>query len=254
MHTAPVIQSLWIGDALTAMEQLSIASFLQQGHPYHLYAYDEVRCVPPGAEMRDAAAVLPRNRIFKYREFDSYAGFSNLFRYALLLDRGGYWVDTDVVCLQPFPGGAADLVAGEKVRRRFYSLKRRSAVASCVIRTTPGSALSAYCFRQADSRKPEEIGWGETGPRLLAAAVEKLGLRDCVARSEVFCPVNWWEWDRAIAATPPRGWEAWTTRGTCGVHLWNEIWRREGVDKNGSFPATSLYAQLQRRGLAACRT
>ena len=91
-------------------------------------------------------------------------------------------------------------------------------------------------------------------PRLLAAAVEKLGLRDCVARSEVFCPVNWWEWDRTIAATPPRGWEAWTTRGTCGVHLWNEIWRREGVDKNGSFPATSLYAQLQRRGLAACRT
>ena len=38
----------------------------------------------------------------QYRDHDSYAGFSNYFRYTLLLERGGWWVDTDLICLRPF--------------------------------------------------------------------------------------------------------------------------------------------------------
>ena len=31
-----VVQGLWIGDRLSVMERLSIASFLRNGHQYHL--------------------------------------------------------------------------------------------------------------------------------------------------------------------------------------------------------------------------
>ncbi len=44
----------------------------------------------------------PSSRIFKYTGYDTYAGFSNFFRYKLLLDRGGWWVDADTICLRPF--------------------------------------------------------------------------------------------------------------------------------------------------------
>ena len=32
-----------------------------------------------------------------------------------------------------------------------------------------------------------------------------------------------------------------------GVHLWNEYWRNNNIDKNGSYPKNSLYEQLKRR-------
>lgn len=97
----PVIQSLWIGESLSVMEQLSITSFLSNGHEFHLYAYDDVKNVPEGTVLKDASEIISPDKIFKYKDHDSYAGFANLFRYTLLLERGQWWVDTDVVCLSP---------------------------------------------------------------------------------------------------------------------------------------------------------
>ena len=98
-----LVQSLWIGDSLPAMQRLSISSFLRNGHGYHLYSYNDIDGVPPGTTVKDAATILPRDSIFFYQTGfgkGSYSAFSNLFRYKLLLERGGWWVDTDVVCLR----------------------------------------------------------------------------------------------------------------------------------------------------------
>src|SRR5438105_1989553 len=92
--TGEVIQGLWVGERLSVMERLSIASFLHHGHAYHLYTYGPVAGLPAGAVRQDARAILPESMIFQYRDHASYAGFSNYFRYKLLLERGGWWVDT----------------------------------------------------------------------------------------------------------------------------------------------------------------
>ena len=84
-----IIQGLWIGTELSVMEQLSIASFLHSGHHYHLYVYDDLKHVPAGTVVRDASEILPSSSIFQYKNRPSYAGFSNFFRYKLLLERGG---------------------------------------------------------------------------------------------------------------------------------------------------------------------
>ena len=112
------IQSLWIGGELSPMEQLSIASFLAHGHEYHLYSYGEVGRLPKGAVLKNAEEILPKTAIFQYRQHPSYAGFSNFFRYRLLLRKGGWWVDTDVVCLKPFAFDAPYVFAAERIHRR----------------------------------------------------------------------------------------------------------------------------------------
>ena len=100
------------------MEQLSIASFLQNGHEYHLYVYDAVRNVPARAVIKDANEVLPASRIFQYKDQASYAGFANFFRYKLLLEHGGWWVDTDVICLKAFDFGLGHL----RLQTRHYGV------------------------------------------------------------------------------------------------------------------------------------
>ncbi len=100
-----IVQSVWIGAVLPPLQQLSIRSFLAQGHEYHLYTYGDVENIPQDATIRDGSEVLHRDNIFCYPHGfgkGSYSAFSNLFRYKLILDRGGWWVDTDVVSLRPF--------------------------------------------------------------------------------------------------------------------------------------------------------
>ena len=84
------------------MEALSSASFLHHGHAYVLYAYEEVANIPAGTTVKDANSILPESAIFQYQEHASYAGFANFFRYKLLMEEGGWWADTDVICIKRF--------------------------------------------------------------------------------------------------------------------------------------------------------
>ena len=100
----PTINALWIGQ-LSPVERLCLGSFATQGHPVHLYAYDEIENLPEGVTIQDATQILPRELIFTNqlgKGKGSLAAFSDLFRFKLLLDRGGWWVDADIFCLKPF--------------------------------------------------------------------------------------------------------------------------------------------------------
>jgi hypothetical protein len=69
---ARVVQSLWIGDRLSVMEQLCISSFLRHGHVFHLYVYQQTEGIPAGTVVLDGNQAA--SRIFTYREHKTYAG------------------------------------------------------------------------------------------------------------------------------------------------------------------------------------
>src|SRR5271166_1977550 len=183
------IQSLWVGTRLSTMERLSIASFLHHGHDYHLFSYGPVEGLPAGAIIEDARAILPQSMIFTYRDFDSYAGFANYFRYKLLYERGGWWVDTDTVCLQPFDFEEAYVIASEPTAEGDVAT-------TSFLKAPPGSAAFGYAWEYCRSRTPRDLAWGETGPRLVAKVVSRFSLQPYQQPSEVFCPLGYVDWKR----------------------------------------------------------
>src|ERR1044072_5126389 len=185
-----VIQGLWIGAELSVMEQLSIASFLQNGHEYHLYVYDAVKNVPARAVIRNANEILPASRIFQYKHQASYAGCENIFRYKLLLERGGWWVDTDTICLKPFD------FADEYVFSSEFAMGQEF-INSGICKAPAGSEAMAYAWGVCEQKDPEHLVWGETGPRLMAAAVAKFSLEAYKQPPEVFCPLGYGDWQKA---------------------------------------------------------
>jgi hypothetical protein len=232
------IRALWIGPTLSVMERLSIASFLKNGHPYHLYVYDEVAGVPPGTVVEDANRILPASRIFQYREFPSYAGFSNYFRYKLLLEQGGYWCDADMVCLKPFTFDTEYVFSSE-----LSDLETE--VANCgVIKAPRGSEAMQFAWDQCASKDWREIQWGETGPKLIAAVIERFDLDRYRHPYTTFCPVRHQRWRIPIEPEAPA-----LPEGAYAVHLWNELWRRWSVDKDARYPASCLYERLRRQYL-----
>jgi mannosyltransferase OCH1-like enzyme len=230
------IQTLWIGPALSSMERMALCSFLAHGHDVHLYAYDSIAGVPPGTVVRDAEEILPRSRIFQYRDFGSYAGFANYFRYRLLLLRGGWWIDTDMVCLRPFTDLATDHVFSSEEH------EGRNLVNCGAIKAPAGSAAIEWAWNVCDGLDPSTIRWGQTGPRLLSEAVTRFGLESFVQSPESFCPIGYDDWDRMLdpEGSPIAG-------EPYAVHLWNEMWRRAGRDKDARYDHRCLYERLRDR-------
>jgi hypothetical protein len=239
----PLIQGLWIGGELSVMEQLCIASFLYHGHEFHLYVYDEVRNVPAGAVIKDANAIVPRERIFTYKEHNSVAGFSNIFRYKLLLEKGGYWVDMDLVCLKPVFGHKEYMLVAEYVRNAPDGAIQ---LANCIMGVPAGCEFIEYCYDVANKSEPGELRWGDIGPKLVSKAVKHFDMWQYVLKPDYFCPVNWWEWPQFLDGSLDTN----KLHRAQGVHLWNEMWRRAGVNKSAVFGASSFYEQLKRQYLS----
>lgn len=227
------VQALWIGQELSLLEQLSIRSFLAHGHGYQIFTYEPPANIPAGVTVCDAAEILPRSAVFEYTNHKSFAGFANFFRYKLLLERGGWWVDTDIVCVRPFDSLSEYVFASERDGEKI-------AVNNGVIKAPAASEVMAYCWNECSNKDPAKLAWGETGPCLLTPAVDRLGLARHVAPPQVFCPFSFREWETVLQPRRP------DIGGECaGIHLWNEMWRRAGYDKNASYHPESLFERLK---------
>jgi hypothetical protein len=182
------VHSLWIGDDLSAMEQLSMRSFLANGHEFRLYTYEPVTGVPAGVVQNDAREVLPASAIFRYRDCGSYSGFADHFRYKLLLEHGGWWCDLDMVCLQPLPA------PGEYVFASELTLTNIQTAANGVMFAHRGAPALQYMWDIASRKDPAKLSWCETGAPLLADAVAKYSLEQFVLPYDAFCPIPCFRW------------------------------------------------------------
>jgi len=237
-----LVQSLWIGDRLSAMEQLCISSFLRQGHAFHLYVYQETAGIPAGTVVLDGNRILPASRIFTYREHQTYAGFANFFRYKLLLEKGGWFVDADTVCVKPFCFEDEYVFSSE-------GINGRQLVNLAAVRVPPGSAIMEYAWEACDRMDTSELKWSQCGPTLLRQAVEKYSLEDAVKPWDVFCPVHFSVWEQLLDPSI-----TWAFDGNVhAIHLWNELWRRSGQDKDAAYPKGCLYEELKQQCLSADR-
>jgi hypothetical protein len=264
--TNQVIQGLWIGPRLSVLEQLSIRYFLAHGHDYHLYVYDDVEGVPPGTTLKDGKAIVDPSRIFTYQQGfgrHSYAGFSNLFRYELLLQRGGWWVDSDVVCLHTLD------TPREQVFASSNEINYGLAANCCVMKTTAGSRLAQRLVEEFNRFDTNTLLFGQSGPLLLQRIIREEHLEADIAAPEEYCPVGWRDVGRIVyrrrslalkqvlrdikrrvrSLYRPDLRIGTITRATRTLHLWNEVWRSSGIDKNQMYAQSCLYEQLKRRYL-----
>jgi hypothetical protein len=230
------IQTLWIGPRLSQLEQLALTSFVHHGHEVDLYGYGAVEGVPSGVTMRDANEILPESRVFLYRDFRSYSGFSNYFRYRLLLERGGCWADADLVALRPLAFPHEHVFASELARRGEV------VVTTSFIKAPAGSAVMQRAWDLCSEKDPAQISWGETGPRLLGEVVASLGMQSFMLPPSAFCPIRHPEWESLFDANAPD-----LPGDALAVHCWNEMWRRHEREKDASYDPRCLYEQLKLR-------
>jgi len=251
------VQSLWIGDRLSRIELLSIQSFLANGHQYHLYAYSEIKEVPRGVILKDAASIIPRDLIFTVR--GSLSIFSDWFRQELLFAHGGYWADLDIVCLKPLRFEDPIVIGKEDCSKVSNALMRfpkdhEITRALADVGKEPNRSMP---YDKADDRRRKfirkyflgnrrnRVGWGEpAGPAGLTKILKHHRLLKILKPYYYFCPIHVAFWRCAWDDTFRDG--LGPLQASYCIHLWNEKMRR-ARDKNGPFPRHSLVDQLASR-------
>jgi hypothetical protein len=233
-----IVQAFWHGPVST-MERLSVTSFVANGHSVHVYAYDDLGEQLPGAVVKDAREIVPKRRSVFRDSHGSFAGFSDLFRYRLLLDRGGWWIDLDMICLRPFD------LPGEYV----FATEPDGTVTGAVMRVPAGAGPMQYAYERSIGLGRRRRQWGAIGPRLLAETVDVCGLRRYAVGQDVFVPVDWPDWESYL--DPVRTWQL--DPNTRAVHLWNSMWAKRGRDTDATYDPGCLYEVPKRRYLVGSR-
>lgn len=232
-----VIQSLWYGDDLSNMEIISIKSFLEHGHTYHLYTYNDINNMPDGVIVKDGNDILPEDNICFYQSGPgkgSVSLFSNYFRFELLKKYGGWWADTDVVCLKPLDFDTECVIASAVVKP-----DGKVGMASAIIKSPPDGFMVSRCLEIINSKDKDKVKWGQVAARPMERVVRnnKDSIGQYVVPPEALHPIPWFEFWKVIAPESPN------LKGSYAVHLSNELWRRNDLDKNGDYPKNSLYEQ-----------
>lgn len=253
-----IIKSLWIGKEITNLERLCLMSFIKSGHEFHLYAYDEIKDLPREVKLCDANDIIPKSEIFTFYG-GSYAGFADWFRYELLFQKGGYWVDMDIVCLKPFDF-EDDFVFGwqdcELVNIAVLKFPSAHPLAAILAdrckepnKIRPGDSFKIKKLklerRFLQGNRRNNVKWGEGGgPKGFTPLLKEMGLLQCAKPFTYFYPVQPKCWRSFFDDTFKDNLQFFTN--SYAVHLWNEAIRRDkNFDKNGTFSQSSLFEHLK---------
>lgn len=218
------VSSFWHGGKLPPYCWLSLKSFIDHGHAFTLYCYREVE-VPAGVKIGDAESILPQTSIFyQQKGFGAgrIGGFTDLFRFKLLAEQGGWWVDTDVVCLSPtLPD-----------QDMAFGWESEDLIGTAVLKLPRGHPLALELFQAAQRTvqwRGADFEWGEIGPRLLTQLVRDTKRLPIAAPTRSFYPTHWREANLVLL---PEFTEHLIerTKTSFFLHLWNEVFRNSGVD------------------------
>lgn len=246
----------WAYGKLSKLELISISSFVAQGYEVNLWTYGDMPNAPTGAIVRDAREILPESEVF-LNQRGSYAGFSDLFRYAVLCSIGGLYADTDVIALKPASELPTDpfLVTertGTKKNlkntlRNLLGLQKGDRInGNIIFNPIPqqGNLIDlSYAYSLRFPKK--DVKWSEIGPSLLTAIVKIYPNHGFKIQSPDFAnPISYSDCPHKLLSQNVK-----VPDSSHFLHCYNEKWRRAGQDKNADYPKNCLLYNLEKRFL-----
>jgi mannosyltransferase OCH1-like enzyme len=231
------IQSFWYGNTISTMERLCISSFLQNGHTVDIYTYEEIRDLPLGTNQLDANLILPKTNIF-YDNSGGIAAFSDWFRYKMLYEKGGWWIDLDVICLKPF-----SIIDDYCFATENFSSNYETGITCCVIKSQAYAEFLKLILERIETVSHNNIEWGTFGPGLIHAVLQEFDSAQYIMPVNAFCPVDWTEMTSIVRE------ERDLPSNAFAIHMWNNLWRIHGINKETTYHPNCIYEKLKAKYL-----
>lgn len=174
--------SLWVGNPMTKIQEVSLSSFIYHGHNLTLYVYDMDMKVPDGVQKAFAGDIMNESDMFLVQ--NTYAAFSDLFRYRMIKKTGLTWVDADTICLSSDWDDLGDT----------YASIENDTVVGGVLALPQNSPALNYLIKKSTNFDKTKIKWTDVGPALVDKAFRSYELMGYVHPMETFCGIHWSDW------------------------------------------------------------
>ena len=230
-----VVQTFWHGE-IGRYQLLCLRSFADRGHQVEVFSYESRVHLPGWLEHRDAAEILPRDKIV--RQVDQGLAINgNLFRYAVLNQRGGWWIDPDVLLLKPDLPAADIFFSGPDVFGLTSTGLLRFPKGHPVIKAGLAKALELH----------DAVGdWESTGAALLTGLIRQHGLDPNFDLRGPLGPVSWFDVPTLFDPMQCERLER-LCQSEQILHLHADAWLRSGVPQRLGPPEGSLLDRLLQR-------
>ncbi len=187
----------WHGE-LTRYERASLQSIINSGFDVWFWSLDSYN-LPPEVSAKDASAVVSADLVYAYThehwneewgsatESTSITFYSDILRYRLLQEYGGWWFDLDVICLKSREEFDA-LASSKRICIGWQDVEEglcNNAVL-CIPDKKIAAELTSSVQTLIDSKTT--FYWGEIGPALLSEYLKENKLLDELMPRTTFYP------------------------------------------------------------------
>lgn len=243
-----IINTVWIGKELGLIHAACLRSFIRHGHDVVLHSYGRPHDTPDGVRLFDANKLMKEDEIVLHKKTNSLTLASDRYRYRILKEGMGLYVDCDMFCVRPFTESeytfgwhSHDTINNAVLNAPHDSLflKHILAAAEDMYFIPPWRNKYEVLFSQLRKSAgfPTHISkrkWGTIGPSLITFCARELGLLDKASALDIFYPLHF----EQLALLYERGLTLnnLITPRTLGVHLYNSALKNRAVE-----PDTALY-------------
>lgn len=237
MNNNTIVRSFWMGGALSNLEQLSIYSYLANGHRFEIFTYDSSLQLPKDVVKRDAREIIPANKLFLDSR-GSYASFADWFRFKMLFKLGGWWTDLDSVCLKFMDVANEYSFSSEGIEESYL-------VNIGNIKAPKRAAFLDECLHEIDLLLAKgDNSWGKYGLNLIRKVLSSYDYEEYLHTPKYFCPIHYKDVSNLVSENAPK-----IPQEAYAIHLWNGMWNFRNLDKNAVYAENSLFESLKRKYL-----
>ena len=219
--------TLWVGSPLPYLQQISIVSWIRQG--YRVKIYTDNNNLLKNTLLEDFTYYIKlenANKILTKEPSWAILPYSDLFRYKVLYEYGGTWLDADLILLRPLPN-LETIISSEYTMKSgaFKSKNDMTATIQC-LRFVKGNPLIKKIIDTIHT-KINNPAWREN-MKIFRKIIEKDGLT--LAEPYLFNPVPWWNIENIVSSSTPKVKyncptpnDEWILSNSIGVHLFSSI-------------------------------
>jgi len=269
-----LLQSYWSDAPLSLLEKTCLSSWVAYGARVDLFTHDSIKSLETQLEylpahirnhirILDADMILSREKKFKYeggpksKRSDAFSAlpFSDLFRYEMLRQRGGIWIDMDIILIRPIPASILRQPYFFTSERTMQAGAYKSAVPFKPVNSCIGvrEPYSEWATKLVEASKNTKMDSAWTYMKVFQKSLT--GLEKYIQPPTFMMPVNWWDVDgifkpidclQSKYGVPSTCASFMENPETVGVHLFRGILRKRDMpyEDRSKIPAESILGRL----------
>ncbi|MBB3993577.1 hypothetical protein GGR95_001208 [Sulfitobacter undariae] len=258
MIQLPTMATLWIGDRLSWLEQLSLKSFVDAGHETILYSYEKITNAPSGVTVCDARDIFPESEITSRKGAKKPPIHVDIWQLHLMQQTDYIWFNADVLCVKPFDFESPFVFGFDKqnqVGNAVLRLPSDSATLKALLKFTSDPDTTAPWLNPEQQLELEKIkdrgdpihlseqSWELTGPHVLNHYLKEMGEWEHALSQSAFYPIAFKDRNKMIRKKFDIE-KDFLTPDTYAVNMWARRMKPRLEEAENNHPGPNSYMDL----------